>query len=59
MKIALTIEVHLRFVEGKFEPKDDIAELLREEIEGMDPGEVEGDNGGRYEIDAFDVQVAS
>lgn len=55
VKIALTVEIDLRFREGKFESKDEMAELLREEIEGMDLGEIEGGNGGIYDIESWEV----
>lgn len=58
MKITLTIEVELAHVEGRFASKDELAELLADELEAADPGELEGDEGGRYDVEAFAVQRA-
>ncbi len=58
MKFTFTVEVEVQRVEGKFAAKDEIADYLREEIEGMDPGEVDGvgaDGDSRYEITVWSV----
>lgn len=57
MKIILTVEIELDHREGIFAGKDELAEYLKDEIEGMDPGEVEGDNGGIYNITDWSVNT--
>lgn len=55
--------MHFRFIvegdaertEGKFESRDTIISAIAEELEGADPGEVEGDNGGTYAINEWNV----
>lgn len=54
---TVTVEVERR--EGKFAARDEIVEQLRDAIESADPGEVEGDNGGVYEVVSFEVSEGS
>lgn len=55
MRFTFTVEVEVERREGKFASRDEITDRLREEIEGAQPSEVEGDNGGIYEVTAFEV----
>ena len=55
MKFTFKVEVEADRTEGKFASRDDIGEQIRAEIEGADPGTVEGENGGQYEITSWEV----
>lgn len=59
MRFKFEVEVEVARTEGKFASRDEIAEQLREAIEGGDPGTVEGENGGQYEVIEFSVSDVS
>ncbi len=54
MNIRLVIEAEVRFVEGKFAPRDELAEALVGEVENADPGSLSAGEG-EYEVDDFSV----
>lgn len=61
MKFTFTVEVEVERVEGKFAPKDEIADQLRDAIEGANPGTVDGvgaDGSTTYEVTDFSVSDA-
>ncbi len=60
-KFKLTVTVELTRTEGKFASRDEMIEALRDEIEGMDPGEIYGlgaDGESTYEITSWEVDEA-
>lgn len=52
---TFTVTVEVERTEGKFAGREEIAEAIREELESADPGTVEGENGGQYEVVSFEV----
>lgn len=55
MHFTFVVEVDAERTEGKFASRDDIGEQIQSEIESADPGSVTGENGGEYEITAWEV----
>lgn len=55
MLITFTVCVEVERTEGKFASREELTDLLREEIEGSDPVSLEGENGGQYEVVSFEV----
>jgi len=56
MRFTFQVEVEVEREEGKFATRDELGDQLREAIEGADPGTVDGDNGGTYNVIQFDVE---
>ena len=52
------VSVTVNRTEGKFATKEEIGDQIREALEGADPGSYEGENGGTYETDSWDVEEA-
>jgi hypothetical protein len=50
MHFTFTVEVDAERTEGKFASRDELAEQIQEALESADPGSLEGDNGGQYEL---------
>jgi hypothetical protein len=57
MHFTYTIEVEAERTEGKFASRDDIGEQIQSEIDGANPGTVDGENGGTYEISEWEVSL--
>jgi hypothetical protein len=55
MRFIFTVEVKVSRSEGKFATRDEIAEQIVEALESADPGSYEGDNGGEYATESWDV----
>lgn len=58
MKFTFTVEVEVERTEGKFAPKDEIADQLREAVEYANPGTVDGvgaDGDSNYEVTDWNV----
>jgi hypothetical protein len=58
MKFTFTVEVEVQRESGKFAARDEIEEQLREEIEGANPGSVDGvgaDGDTTYEVIEWSV----
>lgn len=55
MKFRFQVEIEVERIEGKFATRDELGEQLLEAIESADPGSVEGDNGGQYEVILFET----
>jgi hypothetical protein len=53
-QFLVTVEVDRET--GKFAPRDELADKLREAIESADPSTLDCDNGGQYTVNSFDVQ---
>lgn len=56
MQIRLVIVAELEREHGKFISKDDLAESIRGELEGADPGAVDIDDSS-YAVTSWDVTV--
>lgn len=56
MRYTFTVEVEAERTEGKFATRDEIGDELMQAIESADPGSVEGEEGGQYEIVSWDVE---
>jgi hypothetical protein len=55
-RLTYLVEVELTKTEGKFAPRDEIAEQVLEALEGADPGSVTaGFEGSEYEVTSWDV----
>jgi hypothetical protein len=59
MHITFTIECDLERIEGKFATKEELAEQIVEELASAEPGQLEGENGGQYEVTSWEVAYAS
>jgi hypothetical protein len=58
---TFTVTVTLERTQGKFAARDDLAEALRGELEGADPGGVYGvgaDGASDYDVTGWDVSEA-
>lgn len=53
-RFIVTVDVERS--EGKFATRDELADQLREAIEGADPGDLEGENGGSYSVSSWEVE---
>ena len=61
MRISFTVHVDLERIEGKFASKDEIRDLLREDLECANNGSVDGvgaDGDSSYEITGWEVEDA-
>lgn len=56
MQFTYVVQVEVSREEGKFAGRDELSEQIRENIEGADPGQLDGDEGGVYAIDGFEVE---
>ena len=59
MRFTFTVEVEVSRIEGKFATRDELAEQIQEALESADPGDLEGENGGVYAVDGWDVSESS
>lgn len=55
MIFTYTVTVEVERSEGKFASREDLGDQIRESIEGADPGSLEGENGGQYDVTSFEV----
>lgn len=55
MHFTFTIEVEAERTEGKFATRDELGEQIQEELDGCNPGNLSGENGGEYEITEWEV----
>jgi hypothetical protein len=55
VKYTYLIEVEAERTEGKFASRDEIGELITEELESANPEQVSGSEGGEYEISTWEV----
>ena len=55
----LKVTVTLSRIEGKFASRDEMVEALISELEGADPGSIDGlgaDGSSSYEVESFEVE---
>lgn len=60
-KFTFTVNVEVTRESGKFATRDDMADQIREAIEGADPGFLSGlgeDGMSEYTVDGWDVEDA-
>lgn len=48
MRFLFEVTVEVEREEGKFASRDELSQLIIEALEGADPGQLDGDNGGVY-----------
>lgn len=53
MRFVFQVEVELEHSQGKFAGRDELSDKIMEEL--PDPGQIEGDNGGEYNVIGWDV----
>jgi hypothetical protein len=59
VRLVFRVEIELERTEGKFASKDELAESIASELEGVNPGEVYGENEGVYAITDWVVERLS
>lgn len=57
MEFRFVVTVNIERVQGKFASRDEMEERLVEAIDGADPGSLEGDDGGEYEVADWNVEA--
>jgi len=55
MRFTFTVEVEVERNEGKFASRDEVGDLLIEEIESADPSFLSCEDGGEYEVVAWEI----
>jgi hypothetical protein len=56
MTFTFTVTVEVERTQGKFATREELAEQIISELEGANPGTLEGENGGEYEVSDFTVE---
>lgn len=59
MQFTFIVRAEVSREEGKFAARDELAEQFVTEIEGADPGQLEGSEGGTYCVESFEVEEES
>lgn len=57
MRFTFEVTVEIERQQGKIAGRDEMEEQIKTEIEDVNPGSLEGDNGGEYEVTQWDVEV--
>ena len=57
MQFTFTVNVTAERSEGKFASRDEIGDAILDELQGSDPGTVDGEAGGSYEITEWEVSL--
>lgn len=55
MRFIFEVEVEVERDEGKFASRAELADQIQEALEGADPGNLEGENGGQYTVHEWAV----
>lgn len=55
MHFTYVVEVEVERTEGKFATRDELGEQILEALSGADPGQLEGENEGQYEVTDWEV----
>lgn len=50
-RFTFRVNVTCNRTEGKFASREELSSAIREALEGADPGQISGDNGGEYEVE--------
>jgi hypothetical protein len=53
-----TVTVEVEREEGKFATRDELQEQIMEALEGADPNQLDGENGGVYAVTNWEVSDA-
>jgi hypothetical protein len=56
-RFAFKVAVELERQHGLFAGYTELSEVLKDVLEEANPGEVEGDRGGEYEVTLWEVEV--
>ena len=59
MNFSFIVNASVERSEGKFATKDELEEQLVSALEDADPGSVEGDSGGQYEVISWEVEAGA
>lgn len=55
MRFRFVVEVDVERTEGKFASREELAQQIQDAIEAADPNNLEGDNGGQYDVTDWQV----
>jgi hypothetical protein len=55
MLFEFTVTVEVERSEGKFAGRDELMEQILDALESANPNTLEGDNGGQYDVNTWDV----
>lgn len=55
MNFSFTVEVEVTRIEGKFATRDEMEGQIASALDDANPGSLDGDNGGSYEITDWSV----
>lgn len=58
MTFTYTVTAVVERTEGKFASRDDLGGQILAELEGADPSNLTGENGGEYEVTDWTVEEA-
>lgn len=58
MRFEYKVTVEVERSEGKFASRDELSEQIREALEQADPQQLDGENGGVYEVNEWTVEDA-
>jgi hypothetical protein len=56
MDFTFTVNVHIERTEGKFATKDEMEEQLIQALADANPNQLDGDDGGVYEVTDWDIE---
>lgn len=60
MHFTFTLSVTIDRTEGKFATRDELQDQLTEELDGtLSVIQLEGENGGRYEVTDYNIEVSA
>lgn len=55
MQFEFLVQAEVERNEGKFASRDEIAEAIQQALDGADPGDIEGEAGGQYSVQTWEV----
>lgn len=55
MRFEFVVLVEVERSEGKFASRDELAEQIQEALDSADPGTLEGENGGVYDVQDWSI----
>lgn len=57
MRFEFKVVAQVERTQGKFATKDELSDQIQEWLEGANEGNLEGDNGGEYEVTDWSVDA--
>jgi hypothetical protein len=57
MIFRFNVSVEVERSQGKFASRDEIGELVLEALEQANPEQIEGENGGQFDITMWDITI--